>query len=483
MALRLITIALLALGAITAARLTFAELIALGDTPDSLRRAARLAPNAAYIERLGERLGERLADLAPDHVSEAHVRENSASEVRVRNDPEGGARVRDDYENQDRPSQDRASQDLRFALALNPRSSSAWIALGLAAEREGDFAGAARDLEQAARIDRQYLPAWTLANYYFRRGDRTLFWKWAQRAAALAYDDLAPLLTLADRLEPGRGTLHLAPSPKLERAYLDLLIAENRLDDAQVIARMMLERTRTGRGSAEDAPRLRAFTTRLIAAHRGADALEIWSGLSIGGSAGTSTPYRAPSRRADLTRDLIGTTSGLTDSHFGLTDSPLGLVASPSGEGFDWRLPSSAGVSSLWRRSVLDFTLDGRQPDLCPLLERMVPLPADDRGRPCRLRFEYLSGLTGLRWALDYQKNSPPGAEQHPARGASTIPRESPQLEISPVWREWEWSFTPTLRGAPAVSLARLVLIYRRNRGATPAEGRLEIRNLRLAVE
>jgi tetratricopeptide (TPR) repeat protein len=264
LALRILTIALLMLGAITAARLSYAEFVAGGDAPESLARAARLAPNADYLERLSERLSELhsggTSDLEPDHASEGETNAASAGPQR----------------------EQRASDALRLALVINPRSSSAWITLGLAAERERDFTEAARDLEQAARVDRQYLPAWTLANYYFRRADRPLFWKWARRAAALAYDDLAPLLTLADRLEPGRATQHLAPSPKLERAYLDLLIGENRFDDAQSVARKILARTRAGRGSAEDLSRLRGFTARLIAAKRGADALEIWSGISTG---------------------------------------------------------------------------------------------------------------------------------------------------------------------------------------------------------
>jgi tetratricopeptide (TPR) repeat protein len=248
------------LGVITAARLSYAEFVAAGDTPESLARAARLAPNAAYLERLSELSSGGTSDLEPDHASEEETSAGSASAQR----------------------QQRASDALRLALAINPRSSSAWITLGLAAERERDFSEAARDLEQAARVDRQYLPAWTLANYYFRRVDRPLFWRWARRAAALAYDDLAPLLTLADRLEPGRATQHLAPSSQLERAYLDLLIGENRFDDARSVARMIVARTRAGRGSAEDVSRLRGFAKRLIAAHRGADALEIWSGISTG---------------------------------------------------------------------------------------------------------------------------------------------------------------------------------------------------------
>ena len=71
------------------------------------------------------------------------------------------------------------------------------FALGLAKERAGDFEGAARDLLRAAEVDRQYLPAWTLANFYFRRGDRPAFRNWVRRSAELAPGDLGDPLLIA----------------------------------------------------------------------------------------------------------------------------------------------------------------------------------------------------------------------------------------------------------------------------------------------
>src|SRR5436305_198803 len=60
---------------------------------------------------------------------------------------------------------------LEKAASLNPRASAARIRLGLAAEMRSDFPAAQRWLEEAARIDRQFEPRWTLANFYFRRQD------------------------------------------------------------------------------------------------------------------------------------------------------------------------------------------------------------------------------------------------------------------------------------------------------------------------
>jgi len=72
---------------------------------------------------------------------------------------------------------------LRRALALNPGLSRSWIQLGLRLEFQGDVAEAERCYLEAARRDRQFLPAWTLANFYARRQNDEQFWLWARRAA------------------------------------------------------------------------------------------------------------------------------------------------------------------------------------------------------------------------------------------------------------------------------------------------------------
>ena len=171
----------------------------------------------------------------------------------------------------------RAREALERAIRWNPRSSSALIALGLAKEHAADLEGATRDLLRAAEVDHQYLPAWTLTNFYFRRGDRPAFRKWARRSAELVPGDLEPLLVLSDRMEPGNalaalrnasaygpgracakprvvlpavtggageyesrardgGGQALSDEKQFARAYLDLLIRDNRLDDAERVA-------------------------------------------------------------------------------------------------------------------------------------------------------------------------------------------------------------------------------------------------------
>ena len=280
----------------------------------------------------------------------------------------------------------------------NPRSSAVHIDRGLAAEAARDLATAERELLTAAEFDRRYLPAWTLANYYFRRDDRKEFWPWATRAAGLSYDDPTPLLQLADTFDPGHAPDRLGNSAKFQRAYLDFLIRAERWDDAMPVARAMWT-------DADKFPRLRAFTTSLIAANRCVEALEIWN------------------RVADR------------NPH------------APTGQGFDWKLESNPHMTSAWRDGAFEFQLDGREDDVVTLAERAVIL---DR-RDFAVRYRYATGVSGLHWALDSQA--------------------SPAVEPSPDWHEVSQMFTPRSPG-----LARLVLFYRRDPGAVPAEGRVQVR-------
>ncbi len=150
-------------------------------------------------------------------------------------------------------------EELRAAVSLNPRLASAWIQLGLAAEADGDPQEAEADLLQAARVDRLYLPSWTLANFYFRRGDPAKFWPWAERAARLTFDDYRPLLRLADTFEtsPERVAVRLGGGAPLLRAYLDLLINAHRPDSAREIARLL-----AAHHDPADRDRLAAFADR-----------------------------------------------------------------------------------------------------------------------------------------------------------------------------------------------------------------------------
>jgi len=312
---------------------------------------------------------------------------------------------------------------LERAVAANPRASEAWIQLGLLEESGGDLATAERSLLEASRIDRQYLPAWTLANFYFRRANRERFWVWADRAAALAYDDFRLLLRLSDQFEPdpARMLAHFGDARRLRPAYLDFLIGENRLDSALEVAKGMSD------DRAND-PLLIDLADREVRAGNALPAIELWNAAS------GLRPIEPSEGRILTNGDLA--------------HAPLNL-------GFDWRLVQTEGVAETWRPSELMFTFSGSEPEACVLLEQTVYFVP----RHFRLRFDYLTGVvapSGVRWALD-----------------NTV---GPAMEPSERWREGVFD-VPRTRG-----LAHLKLIYRREPGTTRTEGRIEFRNLRLEV-
>jgi tetratricopeptide (TPR) repeat protein len=133
--------------------------------------------------------------------------------------------------------------DARPAHAANPRDTAISLQLGLELESSGDLGQAEQILLEAARFDHQYQPAWTLANYYFRRNQTDQFWQWARRAAELSYDDGRPLLRLATSLDDDPSVVvdRLGRRPVLLRTYLDILIGQNRKDAAKQVASMLAE--------------------------------------------------------------------------------------------------------------------------------------------------------------------------------------------------------------------------------------------------
>lgn len=165
------------------------------------------------------------------------------AEVQFRRDPERAIQSPTWLRPESLVRPDASPERLRDALRLNPRLSLAWIYLGLSREDEAPdgVARAEEALLQAARVDRQYVPAWTLANFYFRHRAPEKFWPWAARAAALTFDDYRPLLRLADGLEPSarRVVARLPGGAPMLRSYMDLLIGEGRLEAANEISLLL----------------------------------------------------------------------------------------------------------------------------------------------------------------------------------------------------------------------------------------------------
>jgi tetratricopeptide (TPR) repeat protein len=394
--------------AVLAARLAYAEIQFRRGTPTTGARAAglnRFAPPAGYFERL--------ADLDPEH----------------------------------------AGRWLGAALESNPRLSPAWIAQGLAAERAGHMHQAESNLLEAARVDRQYLPAWTLANFYFRRKSPDQFWMWAGRAAALTYDDFRPLLALARAVEPDpRAALEkLGGGGRLLRADLDDLAAQGRFDDAQEIARLLLAR-RAPALAPGDAPRLLEMAERQIRAGNGGYALELWN-------AAVSLLNYEP-----LNHEPLHPKEGPVLANGDLLRPPTGIA-------FDWRLPKTEGSLPAWQPSRLTFSLSGDQPESCALLEQILPVT---RAQRYRLHFEYftegLASPTGIVWDLDGDEGPvlQPAADWVAADAVLRASNRNPDAA------------GPGSTGKPGSTgnLGKLRLLYRREPGTIRMQGRLELRHL-----
>ena len=399
----------------------------------------------------------------------------------------------------------RAGPFLREAARMNPRDSSVWIALGLAEERDAQerpakalsskgVAAARVAFETAFSVDRQYAPAWALANFCLRHKDADCFWRAEARAAlrspsladlAIAdsggnapgasanLTDLAPLLDLAGHMEPSpvkmldrlassiggfavmdgaTPTFARAIGQELEKAWLNDLIGQERWEDATLIARRM-----ESRHDPADKARLDDLVDRLIAAGRAKEAVDVWNGY-------TEFAPLAPFKRASVTNGDFAVEPGET--------------------GFDWRLglhrpdPNMAArqIAKHWRPNLLEIRLPGDQPEQVPLAEQwLAAVP-----RTYRVRFEYstqgITAPTGIRWSFAAHRDSRATERDRRIENDSL----SPSLAPSSGWRTGEWTFSNG--SAPPLTLARLRLIYSREAGTERARGLFSLRMVRLEI-
>jgi hypothetical protein len=226
-------------------------------------------------------------------------------------------------------------------IALNPYSSAPRIRLGLAAEVSGDSARAERWLLDAARVDHQFESRWTLANFYFRAGNQSEFWKWMRAALEVSYGDRTPAYDLCWRVSSDSEEILKRAIPdrhEVVGSYLAYLLqkepAESGLRD---VARKLADYH-----DSADFPLLLAACDRLIAAKDMA-ALDVWS------FAGQAAPM------------------GIFNGDF---------AGVPLNHGFDWRWIESAGVTHVTANRV---ALSGQEAESVSLLQQTLNLIAGKR--------------------------------------------------------------------------------------------------------
>ena len=334
-----------------------------------------------------------------------------------------------------------STQALQRAVALNPRDSAAWVELGLRAEAAADLGGAEHSLLRAAAVDEQYFPKWSLANYYFRRGNTDKFWFWGREAAQMAYGDLTPLFALCWKIADDGA--QIAQQLDLRKAdqeanYLAYLTGQNRIEPIAQAATRLLAWNRE-----EDAPVLLAACDRLIADYRAQPAIQIWNQL-------------AERHRIPYAALAPGSGRSLSDGDF---------AVSPTSQGFAWRMPDTAGVATLLdsQPAGLRISFSGRQAENCDVLTQVLPVMESSN---YELRFLYrttgIAPQTGLGWRI------------MDLYGSKTLAQGESLASESE--REGQFPF----RTPASTTLVRLTLAYRRALGTTRIEGFIDLRELRL---
>ena len=325
---------------------------------------------------------------------------------------------------------------LTTAERLNRYNAEADIELGLQYESQGDLAKAEQWLLQASTVDHTYLPRWTLANFYLRRGNMPAFWVWARKAAAMPSDHTEALFALCWRVTPDPNAITrkiVDNNPKLLRQYLAFLLGKDQLPAAAEIATRLI---RFGDPN-EDTHRMFSAIDQLVAAGDGTAANSVWT-------------------------TLIAKHWVVADPAF--PNNP-NFARMPLPVSFDWRIPSNPGYRSVPGPLGLETEFSGLEPEACTLAEQAVVLHPGNYILEYSYRTEGIHPGTGLHWEI-----SAPGAKSPLA--------ESPDLSSETRSRA-RFSFSVP----PGVSVVHLRLLYRRALGTPLISGTLLLSSVQIAMQ
>ena len=325
---------------------------------------------------------------------------------------------------------------LRRALETSPHDSHIWIQLGLDLEARQQYAEAQRCLTRAVELDRDFIPIWTLTNYYFRRGDETHFFPSARRTLAFSGGDLRPLFRMCWNItEDGPRILGEAIPDKDDvlSAYLEWL--GNQTDRADPVAKRLLDRF-----PQEGTPALLDYCDRLIAANRLDRAVEFWNQMSARGVVRTG-----PVRDDEIVD---------------------GAFHSPAlNSGFGWRVGSPAGIDIALGGGSLNLSFSGSEGDHCNIANELALIQP---GRTWRLNYHFVaSGLeagAGLHWLVSDARTGVPF--MGPLSQFSLEPRDFAMAKGG----QGDFTFIVPPAPGPAPLLARIALVYDRD----PASARME---------
>ena len=321
-----------------------------------------------------------------------------------------------------------ARQLLATSLLLDRYNAQADIELGLQYEAEGDFDRAEKSLLAAFEVDDTYLPRWSLANYYYRRGNMPAFWQWARAAAAMPADDVGPLFQLCWRVSPDPESITRAivnDKPELIRQYIGFLLANGQLNAVAAVAARLLQS-----GQPEtDRPLLLNVINRLVETDNVAAANALW-------------------RLLIERRWVIADTTAPNNAEFAREPLPVS---------FDWSLPEYTGLHSWPGYSGLETEFAGNQPEECTVAEQAIALDPGSYTMDYAYRTSDIGPGTGIRWQVVDAKSN-------------TVLAESPDLSSDEVQHS-----ALTFAVPPGSYLVRLRLEYRRSLGTARVSGTLAV--------
>lgn len=339
------------------------------------------------------------------------------------------------------------------AVELNRQNSSVLIQAALAYESASDMARAETLLLEAARHSRTWLPRWSLANFYHRRGEPGKVAKWARLALERGYGDRTPLFELCragglsylDVLDKAVPAGH-APSIEAYAEFLRSQAPSEEVMAALASASSALRSTSPdGKLAQSSVDQLVRASDYLLQARKPDQAYQIWNWLR--GLEAFPQEYRQAN-------------GIIADATF--TARPLAAPA------FSWVMAGDAGVEihAGIPPGLVKLEFTGRQPDSLTVLSQCIRL---EGGRTFRLSYEASgSGDSSVgahfRWTLsDWISGNEIAVSRF---GDASIEQwNNGQM----VWR------TPA-----EVSFYRLALIYARPLGSARLTGELRIRSVRL---
>ncbi len=336
-----------------------------------------------------------------------------------------------------------AMRALKHAVALNPYDAAAWIQLGLFYEAKNRFSDASRCLYQAAQVDHTFLPAWSLANFYFRQNNSVQFWYWIHQASRLVPEDASPLFRLCWHFTDDGNEIERQldlSRPDMQAQYLNFLMADNRTEAVESVASRLAASDRN-----QDTALLLNASDWLIAQHQATAALSIWNRMA--------EQHRIPFHAIHPNSKPV-----VTNADF---------IHSPTSIGFDWHLATVPGINASQENGLgglrLEFSSD--QPESVEVLTQVL---AVEPNTAYRFLFDYAtSGIapgTGLTWrAVDLHTSNVLATSESLSADKGTV---------------GHLDFT-----VPAGSrFVRLSLVYQRALGTTRIEGSLVLHKTALAT-